>query len=223
MQCAGPWTLAAGIELPRGDRALSDAGAVRDIGAALADGLGSHVADVRRRIPGAQVVVQLDEPSLPGVANGRVPTASGFGTLRAVGAHELLDGLRAALPDGVPVGFHCCAPDVPFALLARAGAAFVSFDLGLVRTRQYDELAELVESGIHLLAGAVPTMSRPASTRDTAVALRRLWTGLSHPLEMLAQRVTVTPACGLAGLSPDAARAALTRARETGRALLEDA
>lgn len=221
VQCAGPWTLAAGVELTRGDRALSDAGAVRDIAAALAEGLGEHVREVRRRVPGATVVAQLDEPSLPYVAAGRVPTASGFGTLRAVGVHELLDGLRAALPDGVPAGVHCCAPGVPFELLGRAGAAFVSFDLALVRTRDYDALAELVESGVHLLAGAVPTNGVTGAVRDTARPVRTLWRNLSQPPEMLAQRVTVTPACGLAGLSPDAARAALARAREVARALYE--
>jgi hypothetical protein len=222
VQCAGPWTLAAGIELQRGDRALSDAGAVRDVAAALAEGLAAHVADVRHRVPGATVVAQLDEPSLPYVATGRVPTASGFGTLRSVGAHELVDGLRAALPAGVPAGVHCCAAGVPFELLRRAGVAFVSFDLDLLETRQYDALAALVEDGVHLLAGAVPTTPLTGSVRDTAAPLRGLWRNLSHPPEMLAQRVTVTPACGLAGLAPDAARAALARARDVARALEED-
>ena len=221
VQCAGPWTLAAGIELHRGDRALSDRGAVRDLATALAEGLAAHVADVRRRVPGAEVVVQLDEPSLPYVAAGRVPTASGFGTLRSVGAHELVDGLRAALPD-VPTGVHCCAPDVPLALLGRAGVAFVSLDAALVTRREYDDLAALVDSGVHLLLGAVPTSGATGSGRDTAASVRRLWRNLSHPPEMLARRVTVTPACGLAGASPDTARAALVRAREVARALTED-
>src|SRR5690348_12103442 len=39
IQCAGPWTLAASLELRYGDKALADAGAVRDIAAALAEGV----------------------------------------------------------------------------------------------------------------------------------------------------------------------------------------
>ncbi len=209
VQAAGPWTLAAGIELSRGDRALSDAGAVRDIAAALAEGLARHVAEVRRRVPGATVVVQLDEPSLPAIGAGRIPTASGFGALREVGAHELVDGLRAAMPDA-PAGVHCCASDVPYGVLARLGIAFVSIDLSLVTTKGYEALGGLVDDGVHLLLG----------TAD-ADPVRRLWRDLSYPPEMLGERVTVTPACGLAGLSPDAARAALANVREVARRLAE--
>jgi methionine synthase II (cobalamin-independent) len=222
VQATGPWTLAAGIELHRGDRALADAGAVRDIAAALAEGVARHVADVRRRVPGATVLVQLDEPSLPAVQQGRIPTASGFGALRAVGAHELLDGLRAVVTGtGAPVGVHCCAGDVPLDLLGRSGAAFVSIDLSLVTTRQYDPLAQLVEDGVHLLLGAVPTAPDDRPVRAAAAPLRTLWRNLSYPPETLAERVVVTPACGLAGASPDTARAALVRAREVARALAE--
>jgi methionine synthase II (cobalamin-independent) len=220
LQAAGPWTLAAGIELHRGDRALADAGAVRDVAAALAEGLGQHVADVRRRVPAATVVVQLDEPSLPYVRDGRIPTASGFGALRPVGAHELLDGLRAAIPDA-PTGVHCCAPGVPYDVLARLAPAFVSVDAALITTREYDPLAELVDGGVHLLLGAVPTTSAPPPAADLARSLRTLWKNLSHPPEMLPERVTVTPACGLAGASPDAARLALARAREVAARLAE--
>jgi hypothetical protein len=123
------------------------------------------------------------------------------------------------------VGVHCCASDVPFGLLGRLGLAFVSFDLALVTTRSYDALAALVDAGVRLFAGAVPTAvptgALPRSVRDTAAPLRALWRNLSYPPEMLAERVVVTPACGLAGLSPDAARAALARARDVARSLAE--
>jgi methionine synthase II (cobalamin-independent) len=221
VQAAGPWTLAAGIELHRGDRALRDKGATRDIAAALAEGVATHVAEVQRRVPGARVVVQLDEPLLPFVAAGRMRTASGFGALDPVGPNELVDGLRAAMT-GTPTGVHCCGADVPFAVLGRAGVAFVSIDLDLLTPRQYDPLAQLVEDGVHLLVGAVPTTEPPGSARETAAAVRDLWRKMSHPPEMLRERVTVTPACGLAWMSPVAARIALTRAREAASAL-EDA
>ncbi|HET8603347.1 MAG TPA: methionine synthase, partial [Marmoricola sp.] len=67
IQVAGPWTLAATVERPRGDRVLADHGARRELAQALAEGLRAHVADVRRRLPGADVVVQVDEPALPDV------------------------------------------------------------------------------------------------------------------------------------------------------------
>ena len=51
LQVAGPWTLAGMLELPRGNRSLSDPGAIRDIAESLADGITAHVADVQRRVP----------------------------------------------------------------------------------------------------------------------------------------------------------------------------
>ena len=84
VQVAGPLTLAAGLERSRGDRMLADHGARRELAASLAEGVREHVAEIARRVPGAQVVLQIDEPSLPTVLAGGVPTISGWGRLRSV-------------------------------------------------------------------------------------------------------------------------------------------
>ena len=52
IQVAGPWTLAATVEKPRGDKVLSDHGARRELGQALAEGVRGHVA--RRAPPAAR-------------------------------------------------------------------------------------------------------------------------------------------------------------------------
>jgi hypothetical protein len=58
LQLAGPWTLAAGIELARSQEpALADPGAVADVTASLAEGVAAHITEVRRRIGGAQVIM----------------------------------------------------------------------------------------------------------------------------------------------------------------------
>ncbi|HEY3478969.1 MAG TPA: methionine synthase, partial [Streptomyces sp.] len=124
VQAVGPWTLAAGVELRGGEAALGDPGACRDLAASLTEGLAAHLADTARRVPGARLVLQLDEPSLTAVLQGRIRTASGYRTYRAVDRGVVEGALRyviAAL--GVPVTVHSCAPEVPFALLRRAGAA----------------------------------------------------------------------------------------------------
>src|ERR687893_960166 len=72
---AGPWTLAACVERPRGDRVLADRGARRDLGQSLAEGVAELVAEMRRRLPEAVPVMQLDEPMLPAVLAGGVATA----------------------------------------------------------------------------------------------------------------------------------------------------
>ena len=61
VQAPGPVTLAAHLELPNGHRAITDAGAVRDLAVSLAEGVSAHRAQVSRRLQ-TPVVVQFDEP-----------------------------------------------------------------------------------------------------------------------------------------------------------------
>jgi methionine synthase II (cobalamin-independent) len=224
LQAAGPWTLAAGIELHRGDKALADPGAARDLAGSLAEGLRQHLADVQKRVPGARILLQLDEPSLPAVLSGRVPTASGYGTLDAVEAPTAEAGLRTALTAGGDLRVvHCCAAQPPVELFHAAGARAVSLDVTQLTDRDDEALGTAIEAGVALWLGLVPgtdaTLPPLAATVQPA---RRLWSRLGQHAERLAQQVVVTPACGLAGASPGYARAALRRVREAGRALRDD-
>ncbi|PZS27986.1 MAG: methionine synthase [Pseudonocardiales bacterium] len=221
VQAAGPWTLAAGLELNRGDKSLADPGARRDVGAALAQGVGDHVAEVRRRVPGAEVLLQLDEPSLPVVLAGRVPTASGFDVLRPIEEHEAEFALHEILvAAGVPGLVHCCAPRAPIALLLRAGARALSLDMAMLSTKDDDELGPAVEGGAGLLLGLVPGIDAPLSAPAATVApVRALWQRLGFLADDLATTVAVTPSCGLAGASPAYAWAALARCREAAQEL----
>lgn len=226
VQVAGPWTLGASVWLPRGERSLNDRGARRDLVASLAEGLALHVADVRRLVPGAEVVVQLDEPSLPDVLMGRLPTISGFGHLSAVEAHEVQHGLTAVLSAATGAGavetvVHCCAADVPLALLRGTGAAAVAVDLSLLDASSWESVAVAVEGGQRLWAGVVsPADGGPAATSALVEAVKVPWRRVGLPLAGLTD-VVLTPPCGLAGASPAVARAVLARAVEAARALTE--
>src|SRR4051812_39153050 len=146
IQLTGPWTLAATLELPRGGKAVRDAGATRDLAASLAEAVRVHLADVARRLPAARLVVQLDEPALPAVLAGRAPTESGFGRVAAVERAVVRDGL-ATVVEAVegPVVVHCCAEAAPLGLIADAGVAAVSFELAT--EPDLDEVGGLVERG----------------------------------------------------------------------------
>lgn len=202
LQAAGPWTLAAQLRLGRGERVVVDRGACSDVAASLAQGLGAHLRDVRRVVPGAELLVQLDEPLLPAVLAGELPTSSGFGRLRAVDA----DDVRRVLADlieamGVPVVVHSCARQVPVALLREAGAAAISLDIGLLGPRGWESVAVAVEAGTALWAGALPTADPGAAPAAVAEPIGRAWRELGLDLRLLDQ-VVITPACGLAGVAP---------------------
>ena len=238
IQLCGPWTLAATLELPRTlNVAIADPGAVADLTASLAEGAAAHAAEVAKRLPGARIVVQFDEPSLAAVEDGGVPTASGLSRLRAVEAEVLRERLAqviAATRQYTVV--HSCSAAVPFGIIRAAGAHAVSFDLSQLRHGAADTVADLVEAGMGLLAGAVPVSGPvpdpdsgpggsggmgPPGARQAAERVIRLWRRLGLPLDTCPAQAVVTPACGLAGIAPDQARAVLTTCREAGSMLAE--
>ncbi|MFJ1565464.1 methionine synthase [Streptomyces erythrochromogenes] len=224
IQAVGPWTLAAALELHGGEAMLQDAGACRDLAGSLAEGLREHLADVRKRIPGADVVLQLDEPSLTAVLLGRVRSASGYRTYRAVDRQVVEGTLRDlfAVHDGEVI-VHSCAPEVPFGLLRRAGATGVSFDFSLLTEREDDAIGEAVEGGTKLFAGVVAGTDGPLSDPGGSVmGVRKLWRRLGLAPGTLAESVVVTPSCGLAGASPAYARAVQAHCVRAARSLADN-
>jgi cobalamin-independent methionine synthase catalytic subunit len=240
IQLCGPWTLAATLELPRTlNVAIADSGAMADLSASLAEGAAAHVAEVAKRVPGAQLVVQFDEPALDAVAGGEVPTASGLSRLRAVEAEVLRERLAQVIAStGKYTVVHSCSTAVPFGIIRAAGASGLSFDLSQLRRGEEDGVAEAAEAGLGLLTGVIPAVPAPnagrtgptgtvapgdgsAEARQAAERVIRLWRRLGLPLETCPDQAVITPACGLAGASPGQARAALTRCREAGSMLAE--
>ncbi|MCW2780419.1 MAG: Methionine synthase, vitamin-B12 independent [Marmoricola sp.] len=227
LQVAGPWTLASTVEKPRGDKVLSDHGARRDLAQALAEGLRTHVADVRRRVPDATLIVQVDEPALPFVLNGQVPTASGFGRHRRIHPPEAsaaLEGVFEAITaaGAVPVA-HCCGADAPIELVRGAGARGISLDADLLTTSAYDEVGALLEAGERLFLGVVPSSQETAMPGERAVTERvlRLLDMLGFDPEAVGAQLVLTPSCGLAGASPEHAKKALALVRTSASQLAQ--
>ncbi|MBK9738648.1 MAG: methionine synthase [Actinobacteria bacterium] len=229
-QVVGPWTMAAAVELPGGERVLRDPSAVWDIAQALGEAVRLHVADVRRRLPKASaVVLQLDEPSLPAVLDGRIGTSSGLSSYRAVDAQEAERVLRQVLDvvggEGLFGGVHCCAAAPPVDLLRRSGADFVSLDFTLLLDDAGldDEIGTALDNGIGVLAGCVPSVDTERLTEAQASApLRRVLHRLGLEDSAVLDQVAVTPTCGLAGSSPMWGREALAACRAVGRIVRDD-
>jgi len=237
IQVCGPWTLAATLELTRTmNVAIADPGAVADLTASLAEGVAAHASELAKRVPGARLVVQIDEPALGAVAGGEVPTASGLSRISPVEADVLRERLAQVIAStGKYTVVHSCSTGVPFGIIRAAGAGGLSFDLSQLRRGEEDEVAEAAEAGLGLLTGVIPAVPAPdagtagptgpgdgsAEARQAAERVIRLWRRLGLPLDTCPEQAVITPACGLAGASPGQARAALTRCREAGSMLAE--
>ena len=221
LQVTGPWTLAATVERPRGDRILADHGARRELAQALAEGVREHIRDVRRRL----LVVQLDEPALPAVLTGKVPTASGFGRHRSVAppeAYEALGGVLGAIADeGAEPWVHSCAPGTQLGLLRGAGARGLAVDLGVLGAAGHDVLAEALEAGETVALGVVPSVdaAQAPTDKDVVERVQRWLDMLGLDPEEVGDQLVVTPTCGLAGATSGWARQALALSRSAAAAL----
>lgn len=213
----GPWTLAAALGVAHTGRVLADPGARRDLAGAVAHGAGELLAEVARRLPDLELVLQVDEPGLPAVAAGAVPTPGGYFRHRAVDLPELCSalGLIAAEPNrrglAVTTVLHSCAPwpgGWPLGSLLHgdataAGFDGFSFDLDQISGPDWDALAGAAEAGATLYLGCLPTLGEPrplgvdAVRRRALGAVERIGAGSG-----LAERLVLTPACGFAGWQP---------------------
>lgn len=215
---AGPWTLAASVERPTGDKLLADHGARRELAQALADGVASLLADLAARVPAATLQLQVDEPMVVSVARGDVPTASGFSRHRRVQESELsaaLGELTAGRPSAI---MHCCASGEWLPLARNAGFGSVSVDLDLFEgPRLREGIGQWISDGNRMVLGVVDSAQCETQSVDLLVT-RTL--GFLRPLglepEHLGEQVWLGTSCGLAGWSPNAVTQQLEQLRRAG-------
>lgn len=179
----GPLTLAAALYLARGDRVLSDAGAVRELVASAGAGIAEHLAAVRAAVPGAAPTLVLDETGLPEVLLGRIANFAGSSVLRAVAPPIASEHLRAVAEAARAAGagrviVHTGASWVPLRAVVAAGADGVGLVVAGFNDTGWERIAEAVEQGVALWAGlpaAVPFAHpgpRPGPSPATRTAPR---------------------------------------------------
>ena len=224
VQAPGPITLAAQLELPGGHRAITDAGALRDLTGSLAEGVAAHRAQIARRLE-TTVVVQLDEPLLPAALAGRLTGVTGMSSVHPVDdavAVTLLDECVAAI--GGEVALHSCAGELPWKALQRSTIQAVSFDVSTLVAADLDGVGEFVDSGRTAMLGVVPTTApqRLPSGEEIAKSAAAITDRLGFARSVLRDRIGITPACGLAGATAEWARTALEVAQAAADAFAED-
>lgn len=231
-QVCGPWTLAAGVEMRNGERAIRDFGACREIAAALAVAIETNIADVQRRIPGARVIVQVDEPSLPAAMAGGVSTASGIATYRSIDP-QVAQGSLGVLVEMIQrveaiAWVHCCAPRPPIEMLSRAGFTGIVVPVsagGFLAEGTEEALGQALDGGAVLGLGVLD----PRSVSGGRLDAPRAASGVLHQLERwgfspenVADRIVLTPDCGLAGVGSHQVREVYRTLREAGRLIRDE-
>ncbi len=145
---------------------------------------------------------------LPAVAQGAVPTASGFSRLRSVDIPELAERLGEIVEAvNCPSVVHCCATGLPLDAVLSTGAG-VAVNAALLTNRDRDQLGVAVEAGQTVWLGVIPTdvqhAVNPDEVAEDALQILRRF-GLDPALST---KVVLTPDCGFAGWTTAAARQA---------------
>lgn len=199
-QATGPVTLAAALLAGGHD----GAGLWDEVVEGLLEKVAAHLAWIRASLPGADVILAFDEPALGALGEA----AFGITVEEAETAlRQVLDGADAV------TGIHCC-DDTDWSMVGRIRPDFVSCDVGALGSgfaAGVGELAAAVADGTWFMWGVVPASSPPLPSVDDVIARYRNAEGAlilsGAPIEMLARSAWFTPACGLAGLSEEQARA----------------
>jgi methionine synthase II (cobalamin-independent) len=137
-------------------------------------------------------------------------------------AQGLLDECIATI--GGDVALHCCAPELPWKVLQRSALAALSVDVTTLTAADLDGIGEFVESGRVVMLGVIPVQApdRPASPQEVAKVASSITDRLGFSREVLRDRTGVTPACGLAGATPQWARTAIELAQKVAEGIAED-
>jgi hypothetical protein len=168
--------------------------AFRVSGEAVARRARALVQYVSARVPQAQLVAFVDEPSLTGAMHPEFPIAP-------LDAVDLVSGTLAQLERLAVTGLHCCGV-ADWRLLMQAGAHILSLPTDAGLESSAGAAAGFLERGGWFAWGAVPT------DRPVGPTVDRLWRQLSElwcelvtnggcdPVRLRTQAM-ITPACGL--------------------------
>jgi methionine synthase II (cobalamin-independent) len=125
---------------------------------------------------------------------------------------------------GIEVVLHSCAPGLPWKALQRSNIHAVSIDASTLTAADLDGVGGFVDSGRTVLLGVVPTRAPSArpSAEEVAKGAAAVTDRLGFARSVLRDRIGITPACGLAGATPQWARIAVELAQKAADAFAED-
>ncbi|WP_255583935.1 cobalamin-independent methionine synthase [Dietzia sp. ANT_WB102] len=238
VRVVGPWSLAAGVELPGGFPVLSDRGARRDLAASLAEGASARAGRLSGRM-GASARILLDEPLLWHVAAGTIHSPSRldpiaavppdqlalslcrFGdALRDAGAAEVLIRVPVTSDPGAPPVWSVVA-DTPRGETPVDGVCLEAAPLHLAQSHAaLDAAGTVLGDGRILHLEGLPGTERPPRTvteaEHAAVGVLALLDRLSAPRYSSLDRVVLSPTIEQTVSGAPQATAALRGARLVG-------
>lgn len=177
MSIVGPVSWAGSVEGTRGEKLIRDHGALRDVSIALSHVVAESVRDLSRRVPGASLTIQIDEPLVMPATTGAIPTASALRTYVALD-RQFVASLWS------PIFTEAQLHGAGFGINATGGQValsdpYVSLlqSAGVTRFYQIEaakELGEIIESGAETVWIAPPSATGMQIASDLAARINAL-------------------------------------------------
>src|SRR5690606_21713454 len=160
--------------------------------------------------------------SLGAAVTGRLAGVTALSPVAAIDeslATALLDGCADTI--GGEVLVHSCAAGLPWNVLQRSAIAALALDCTGLESADYDQIGAFVDSGRTVGMGLVPALApaRAPGVEELATAVAAITDRIGFARSVLAERVGISPVCGMAGADAAWARAALGLVRKVGEAL----
>lgn len=185
LSLVGPVTWAAEVEGASGQKLIRDHGALRELSTALSHVIEQFSADLVRRIPGAAVTIQVDEPLVMPATQGDIPTASALRTYVALdrqfvaslwnplfeAAQKLGSGFGVNASQGLRGSQKLSDPYI--SLLRAAGAT------RFFQVEDAHELGDLIESQVETVWTVPARITGADAARDIAARIGALGFNLS--------------------------------------------
>lgn len=177
MSIVGPVSWAGAVEGARGEKLIRDHGALRDVSIALSRVVAETALDFSRRIPGALLTIQIDEPLVMPATDGAIPTASALRTYVALD-RQFVASLWGPLfteaqLHGAGFGINATGGQValsdPYISLLQAAGVTRFYQIEAAK-----ELGEIIESGTETVWIAPPSASGVHIASDIAARVNAL-------------------------------------------------
>ena len=193
----GPWSLAAEIELANGHRAVTDAGALRDIAEIYSHRMALTLSHLSTRF-NAQPRIMITEPQVAALIAGNIPGTSDFDPIAAINEqkigqllHQVLAQIRQTASAEIYLASGQKQP--PIEALKIAAADGLVINLGAITgSSMLDACGEALAEGSRLCLGCVRLGDDRTTAPTIATAILKLIQELGLEREVLTQQVDIT-------------------------------
>jgi len=193
----GPWSLAAEIELANGHRAVTDAGALRDMAEIYSHRMALTLSHLSTRF-NAQPRIMITEPQVAALIAGKIPGTSDFDPIAAISEqkigqllHQVVAQIRQTISAEIYLAGGQKQPPIEALKIAAADGLMINLS-AITGNSMLDACGEVLAEGSRLCLGCVRLGDDLTTAPTIATTILKLFQELSLERDVLTKQVDIT-------------------------------